>query len=240
MKRWSRRTLKPLQIVVPALVALSIFGVFSGSNEPVISALRGTAFEDFAVRLHTGNSILFNLSVGTLVGIFVWFLVAWIPEQRRRSVIRANLAAHYRHFKEDTIQILLFASIGSHDSELPKRLCDYREFQAFFKANRDEQWYAALNGLQDSRDYLNDILVELELLASEVSYALSNVSIADDEVHSFFKRLSEQIYRLKSSSIFTHEQVKYLGNFLWGILARWSFIDGQRKNDIVQDMIDRM
>ena len=87
---------------------------------------------------------------------------------------------------------------------------------------------------------MNDVLVELELLASEVSYVLSNVSIADDEVHGFFKRLSEQIYRLKSSSVFTHDKVKYLSNFLWGILARWSFIDGQRQNDVVQDMIDRI
>lgn len=240
LKRWSIRTIKPLQLIVPALVALSIFGVFSGSNEQVIAALKGSAFEDLAVRLHTGNSILFNLSNGVLGGILVWFLVAWIPEKRRRSVIRANLATHYKQFKEDTIQILLFASIGTHDSELPKRLCDHQEFQSYFKANGDEQWYAALNGLQDSSDYLNDILVELELLASEVSYALSSVNVADDEVHAFFKRLSEQIYRLKRSSIFTHDQVKYLGNFLWGILARWSFIDGQRQNDIVQDMIDRM
>jgi hypothetical protein len=68
----------------------------------------------------------------------------------------------------------------------------------------------------NSSDYLNDILVELELLASEVSYALSSVNVADDEVHAFFKRLSEQIYRLRRSSVCTHDQVKYLGNCLLG------------------------
>jgi len=150
------------------------------------------------------------------------------------------LARKYRDFKEDVIQLLLFASIGSHDSELPKRLSDHREFQRFFNEDQKRNWYAALNGLQDRKDYLNDLQLGLEFLASEISYVLNNINIPDEEVHSFFKRLSEHIHRLRSSSVFTDDQVKYLGTFLWELLARWSLIDGQRKDDVVQDMIDRL
>jgi hypothetical protein len=222
------------------LVAFAVIGVFSGSDEPIIPLLRGTVAEELAVRLHTGNEIIFGMSVSFLTGVFVWFLVAWIPEQRKRAVLRTNLSRRYQQFKEDVIQILLWVSIGTHEYDLPRELSDFEAFQKFFKENSNQKWYAALNGLQENPDKLSDLLVELEIMANEVAYVLNNLDVADDEVHSFFKRLTEHIYKLRSSSLYTYDQVKYLGNFLWEILAQWSFIDGQRENDVVKDMIERI
>lgn len=224
--------------VVLALVA--VFGTFSGSNEPIVGFLRGTYIEPHLLALHNGNSIVFNLSVGYLVSLFFWFLVVYLPERSRRLILRDNLSRRYQDFRESTIQILLWASIGTHDSRLPKELCDHQKFREFFDANEKKHWYAALNGLQGDKDRIDELLLELELFASEVSYVLNNVNIQDPKVHSFFKRLSENIYRLKNSTVYSYDQVEYLGNFLWGIHARWSIIDGQREEDVIQDMIDAL
>ena len=219
---------------------VAVFGMFSGSNEPIVGFLRGTSIEPYVLALHNGNSIVFNLSVGYLVSMFFWLLVVYFPERSRRLILRDNLSRRYQDFREDTTQILLWASIGTHDSQLPKELCDHRKFREFFDENSKEHWYAALNGLQGNKDRIDDLLLELELFASEVSYVLNNVNIQDAKVHSFFKRLSENIYRLKNSSVYSYDQVKYLGNFLWGVHARWSIIDGQREDDVIQEMIEAL
>lgn len=221
------------------LTAISIFGVFAGSQEPVIAALEGTVLASWLHSLHIGNAIVFSLSVGVLVSIFFWLIVVYIPERKRRHILRNNLARYYQHFKEDTIQILLSAS-GVHDSKKAKDLCDYKMFKQFFSQNGNQRWYAALNGIQGNEGFLNDLLIEIELLVNEVAYILNNVNIDDEKVHSFFKRLSVNVYKLKNSSVYTADHVKYLGGFLWGILAHWSFIEGQREEDAIQIMIDKI
>lgn len=222
------------------LVPLAVFGTFWGSAEPVVWFLRGTSIEPYLLAPHNGNSIVFNLSVGYLVSLFFWLLVVYFPDRTRRLILRDNLSRRYQDFRESTIQVLLWASVGAHDSQLPKMLCDHRKFKEFFDENNKEHWYAALKGLQGNKDRVDELLLELELFASEVSYALNNVNIQDPKVHTFFKRLSENIYRLKNSTIYSYDQVKYLGNFLWTIHARWSIIDGQLENDVIQDMIDAL
>jgi hypothetical protein len=233
-----REQLLKTALLLATLVA--VFGMFAGSNEPVVGMLRGSFLEPHLHALHNGNSITFNLSVGYLVSMFVWLLVVHFPERARRRIFRDNLSRRYQDFREDTIQILLWAAIGTHDSALPKELCDHRKFKEFFDENKKERWYAALNGLQGDKERIDDLLLELELFAGEVAYVLNNVSIQDAEVHSFFKRLNEHIYRLKNASVYSYDHVKYLGGFLWEIHARWSIIDGQRNEDVIQDMIDTL
>ena len=203
----------------------------------MIGPLRGLAIEPLLRALHNGNSIFFNLSVGYLVTMFFWLLVVYLPERRRRLLLRDNLTRRYHDFREDTIQILLWAAIGTHDSTLPKELCNHRKFREFFDENEKERWYAALNGLQGNKDRIDDLLLEMELFSAEVAYVLNHVSIQDPKVHAFFKRLNEHIYRLKNASVYSYDHVKYLGGFLWEVHARWSIIDGQRENDVIEDMI---
>ncbi len=231
---------RSINIILLTLTAISIFGVIAGSNERILGVLKGTIFEEPLYKLHIGNEIIFSLSCGFLISLFFWFLVLKLPEIRKREIIKNNISTEYQHFKEDTIQILLWASIGMHDSQLPRKLCDYKEFKKFFGENNNQKWDDALNGLQSNQDLLNDLLVEMELLVNEISYVLNNVEIADEKIMSVFKNLSILVYKLKNASVFSYDQVKYLGNFIWGILAQWSFIDGQREEDIIQEMINKL
>ena len=232
--------ISPSKVLFLVLVPLAVFGMFSGSTEPVVKFLRGTSVEPFLLALHNGNSIVFNLSVGYLVSLFFWFLVVYFPDRNRRIILRDNLSRRYRDFRESTIQILLSASIGTHDSQLPKELCDHRKFREFFDENNRGNWYAALNGLQGTKERVDELLLELELFAGEVSYTLNNVNIQDPKVHSFLKRLSENINRLKNSPFYSYDQIKSLGNLMWTVHARSSIINGQIENDVIQDMIDAL
>lgn len=231
---------RTINVALLILACISVFGVITGSNERILEFLKGTAIEQPLYSLHSGNQIIFSLSGGYLISIFFWFLVVKIPEIRKRNIIKHNISTQYRYFKEDTIQILLAASIGTYDSELPRKLCDYKEFKKFFGENQHQKWYDALNGLQSNPDQLNDVLIEMDLLVREISYVLNNVEIDDAKIMAVFKNLSSHVYKLKSTSVYSYDQVKYLANFLWGILAQWSFIEGQREEDIIQEMINKI
>ena len=222
------------------LATIAVFGMFSGSTEPVISPLRGTFVEPALRALHNGNSIVFNLSLGYLSSFIFWLLVVQYPEARRRKLLRENLARQYQYFKESVIQIFLWCSVGTHDSELVEQLCNHVSFKKYFNEDSKARWYATLNGLEDQKHHLQDLLFEMELLAAEVTYVLNNVPIQDEKVHRSMKLLNENIHRLKNSSVYSSDPVKYVGNFLWGILARWSFVDGQRQDDFIEEMIKKL
>ncbi len=222
------------------LTLLAIFGTFAASEERIIPALEGTWLAEVAYGLHYGNTILFNLSVGTLVSIFLWWLLVGLPQQKTRRILRRNLQTHYGYFKEEGVRILLRSMDEDYDYELTDELLDHEKFKNYFKEGESRRWYAAMNGLQRDESRIEDLLVEMEILSQEVSYVLSNVEVDDEQVHAFFKRLTLMLYKLKTHTVYTNDHVKYLGNFIWEILARWSVIDGERRDDVVQTMIDRL
>lgn len=102
---------RSINIILLTLTAISIFGVIAGSNELILGVLKGTIFEEPLYKLHIGNVIIFSLSGGFLISLFFLFLVVKLPEIRKREIIKNNISTQYQHFKEDTIQILLWASM---------------------------------------------------------------------------------------------------------------------------------
>lgn len=191
----------------------------------------------------TANPIIFNISVSYVASVMLWLLVAWLPERRRRRILRMNLRNHYMLFREETASILLRAAAnGSHaiEIELPKKLSKPAAFKEYFSANRNQRWYDALNGLQSNPEVLQDLLLEIDLFANEVASVVAKIEFDDSEPLAFFKRLTHHVQRLRNASVYSQDQVKYLGNFVWEVMALWSIIDGQRKEDIVDTMIDRI
>jgi len=86
---------------------------------------------------------------------------------------------------------------------------------------------------------MKDLLVELEILLHEVTFVLSNVNINDEDVFSFFKRLSQSVYKMKNMTL-EYNDLKTLTSFLWQTFSGWSFIDGYRDEEIVKVMIDKI
>ena len=229
-----------LNTTLAALAVVATVMMFATSGEAVVPVLRGTSLEPILLALGRPNTIAFNLAVGYLVSALFWLLVVFLPERSRQRLLRENLNRAYQHFKESVLQILLWSSIGTHDSLLPKELCDHRKFIEYFSAGGSARWYAVLNGLQGSELRRHELVLELEVFSDEVAYVLNNVNIQDERVHRLFKVLKENIYRLNHSKVDTYDYVKDLGRFLWEVFARWNFVDGQQEADVIQQTIDRL
>ena len=189
------------------------------------------------------SPIVFGVSTSYVAGVIVWLLVAWLPERRRRGILRTNLRNHYSLFREELAHILLRAAAGGSyaiDIELPKKLSEPSAFREYFRVNQNQNWYDALNGLQSHPEVLQDLILEIDLFANEIASVVAKVEFDDAEPLAFFKRLMHHVQRLRNASVYSDDQVKYLGNFVWEIMALWSIIDGQRKADIVDTMIGRI
>lgn len=231
---WKQRA---AQCALIGLTSAAIFETLAGSTEPAVALLRGSSVEPYLLKIHNGNSIGFNLAIGFLTSVFFWWLVVYLPERRQRAILRNNLRRRYREFKEGTISTLLSAANWTYSADLPAQLCDHLKFREYFDANGKAAWYGALNGMEARRELLGDLLMEMQILADEVSYVLSRVNVDEERVHAFFKRLNEHIYRLKNSSVYSYDPVKYVSQFMWQIHARWNIVDGQLQNDVIEDMI---
>ena len=224
------------------IAALAVVGMWKSSGESLPEALRTTSIGPYLDPWRPGNSIVFNLSASYIASVILWVLVVWLPEWRRRDILKINLRNHYALFREEVVHILLRAAVGSHaiDLELPKKLAKPEQFREYFSVNRNQNWYDALNGLQANPEILQDLVLEIDIFSNEVAFVLAKTEFNDSEPMAFFKRLTHHVQRLKNASVYSYDQVKYLGNFVWEILALWSIIDGQRKEDIVEVMIDRI
>lgn len=224
---------------IAALSVAALVGMFVAGNEPVIAPLRGTAAESLLHSLHYENAILFNLCVGFLGGVIVWVLNVLIPERRVRSILRDNLRKQYQYFREDVIGVLLGAQ-GSYSAGLPAQLSDPKAFRDYYRGENQQRWYDALNYLQKNPERLSDVVAHMQTLSSEVEYLLHKISIDDEEVHAFFKRLSLHTHRLQRLSVYSYDEVKYLGGFIFEVLAAWSIISGYLETDPVAQMIEKI
>lgn len=220
---------------------LAAMATVATSGEPVPTLLRSTAFEPVLLSLGWQNSIVFNLSIGYLVSLFFWYLVVFRPEKNRREILRSSLQRTYSDVREQIVQILIWASGESHETKFVSHLSsNAKAFREYFSENSSSRWYAALNGMQGNPERLREMAYALDTLSNEVSYVLSTTQLQDERLHDFMKVLAENIRRLRYYESGDYDQVKYIGNFVWSLLANWSLISGQRNDDIVQSMIARI
>jgi hypothetical protein len=236
----SRRRLKFIPIALWTLSVASVFLAVKTCGDPIPTALQNTSLAYLFQRFPFGNALIFNLSVGFVVSVIFYLLVVWYPGKRRKSLIKRSLEERYRYFKEDTIAIFLSTLGSSYRGDLPRDLSDQNAFKEYFKTPANDsqtRWDAVLNGLEEV--HLRDLLIELEILMHEVEFVLNNVAVDDGSAFLFFKRLCQAVYKLRNSTL-EYEDVKGLSQFLWGLFAGFSFIEGYRENDIVKDMIRRI
>jgi hypothetical protein len=232
MQKWFEKRRVGFTLSVLSVVAL--FGMFATSGEKVIGALQGTAIEPIVIALGWTNTIAFNLCLGFLTSVFFWLLVVYFPERQRRKLLRESLSRRYEDFKHNTIQICSWAANLQLTVQEVDELTEKSKFKEYFKGQR---WYDVANGLQDNQSYMDCLLLEMQMLADEVTYILNNVVIQDAEVHSLFKRLTEQIHRMKYDSNYTSDPAKYICQFLWAIHTNWSFVTGYLSTDPISENI---
>jgi hypothetical protein len=207
------------------------------SSDPVLPSISGTAAHELLKQFQTGNQIAFDLSVGVLAGVFMYYLVVRVPEQGKRRRLRKNLAETYKSFKEDSIAVYLSCFMSSYPAELPETLSEQTEFRKFFKeqhAPSQDRWHAVANGLDDYR--LKALVVELEILMQEIHFTLSAIDIRDHGAFQFLKHLSQIIYRSKNWTT-DYDDVKSMMGFLWSLHTGWNWAEGYAESDPIAEMI---
>jgi hypothetical protein len=183
--------------------------------------------------------------VGGLVSFLFYFLVVFVPEWKKRRVIKSNLKAVYADIKRDILLQIIFASRKggrtdlSADSETVNRLLTIDGFKSAFQKGReaDEGFYAFQNYMSDDVPEYREILLSLHVLSRQIDFVLHNYPILDSRIFSFFKRLEMLLVRLEKLGP-GYEEEKQLSKFIWEIFAGFNIIKGNVGYDIIEKMID--
>jgi hypothetical protein len=219
------------KIIVLTLIA--IFGLSCGVNAPVVAPIRNTWVEGY---IYLWSPVVFNLSCGFLISIFVWYLLVYRPFLKERSIIKNNIVVQYKRFKWNVINLLLHACGAENKSgQFIDDLCEYEEFRNYFDKDR---WYAVLNGLSDENGYIESICLEMKIFHNDVSYVLNNVSFDNRDAHERFVILNENLFRLTQNYSSKDEHEKSITTFIRSLFAQISVVDGVLDRDVMQEMID--
>jgi hypothetical protein len=226
-----------LDLVLWVLFAASGILMLKSSPDPRPDFIKGTPLENLLKPFPTGNQITFDLTVGIIVGLFVYVLVVRVPAWQKKERLKAHLLRRYDDLKEQCLMHFLWACNEPAESTLIDRLKNQDQFREFFKepvSPDQDRWYAVLNGLND--DYVRSIVHELDLFRGELDYTLTAVEVADEKVFSFLRNLTEVLQRSRHWSD-RKDQLKPLSQFMWSIFAGWSIVSGYTGRDAVHDMI---
>ena len=232
--------LNVFDIFLIGLSALCLVLMFVASDDPVIGIIANTELSALLAQFSTGNQIIFDLSVGILASVFMFYLVVRVPEYKTRKRVRGSLEYAHRSTKEVCIEIYLSCFMPSYPLELPQELCDMKRFREFFKEGYVEgqsKWDAVANALDEER--LKKLVIELELLMHDIQFTLAAVDVGDEKAFSFLKNFSRVLYRAKNWST-DYDSIKSLLGFLWAFHTGWSWVDGYPSSDPVAEIIARI
>lgn len=189
-------------------------------------------------------AVLTNLLAGGLVSFLFYYLVVYIPENRKKSIIKANLQTMYRGIKLEIAWAIVHASIKGGRRDLSpslgfvESLLSPTKFKEAFDGghNGDEGFYAFANQMDEATPEYRQIVQRLTVLSKQVEFVLHNYSIEDQNVFDFFKRLESLLMGLQADGP-GYDESKRLCRFIWEIYAGWNWLDGDVGQDPIQKMI---
>lgn len=185
-----------------------------------------------------------NVLTGGLVSFFFYWLVVYLPEHRKRRVIKNNLLKMYYRIKKNILYQVVLASIKGGrrdlqtDSETIENLMTPQTFKEIFSGGReaDEGFYAFENQMSGDTPEFREIILNLEMLAKQIEFVLHNYSIDDENLFDFFKRLDLMLLSLRRSSP-GYDESKPLCGFVYEMFSGFNLIDGYLGYDVIDKMI---
>jgi hypothetical protein len=233
----ARKFLKQMAIRVTLWFTLNIFLLFS---------LLGIYLSPFSKPYwwESVYSVAMNIVAGGLVSFFFYWLVVYVPERRKRRIIKDNLTQMYRSIKKDILYQVVFASMkgGRHDMQADQdtiaNLMTTEGFREAFEGGReaDEGFYAFENQMSDDTPEFRRIILNFEMLAKQIEFVLHNYTMDDQRLFDFFKRLDLLLLSLRRSSP-GYDESKPLCGFVYEIFSGWNPIEGYCGYDVIDKMI---
>lgn len=226
-----------LDALLVALTMICMVLMLIASSDQRPEQLKGTFAQSFFKQFATGNQIIFDLAIGFIAGIFMYYLVVRLPEYGKRRRLRSHLKSTYESFKQECIVVYLSCFMLSYPAKLPSELLDRDKFKAFFKESytaSQTKWDAVANGLNDER--LKLLIVELEILLQEIQFTLGSIDVRNEKSFAYFKSMSRVLYRSKNWTT-DYDHVKSILGFLWPLHTGWNWVSGYTEEDQVAIMI---
>lgn len=75
-------------------MVISFLLILVAATDPLLKCLRSTFLEPVFVNSLSGNSIVFNLSIGILVSCIFYIIVVYLPEQQKKNDLAPELEMH--------------------------------------------------------------------------------------------------------------------------------------------------
>jgi len=163
-------------------------------------------------------------------------------EKTKHDVSKEHLLWHYQAFREGIVDICLRCNEKRFkDSwKLKLKLPDMHNFRAHYKENSSSNWYEVLNTLEENEQLFNDLLMEINIFSNQVQHALNNLQANDFKSLRYLTLLAQRNERLKYSSVYSDEQVKYVSAYIFQIMAGWSVVDGYYDSDPILSVIHKL
>ena len=132
---------------------------------------------------------------------------------------------------------MLMVSDGTFEWGFHETLIEQDKFRTYFQEKispSQDRWHSFQNKLDEH--HLQELIMKTEIFRDEISFALNNIEIPDDEPLEFLKRLSAAILSMRNTTL-GYDETKQFSNFLWSVLAGWDVISGYKDRDIIGEMI---
>lgn len=186
----------------------------------------------------------FDCGLAMLVSVFIYLLISWWPEQKKKIALRAYLNSHYIELQNELIYQYLRACGESADADVVQELEGQQKFRTYFIekiSTSQDRWHAVANGLSSSEDRLLAVLAALKRFQTELDVCVT-LSAVNIEQGGFMqlRHLSQNLKRTREQAVMhDYDGIKQLCRFLWSLHTGWSFVDGYSNKDFFHESIHK-
>lgn len=220
------------------LFVASLLLVAIGVSAPFADAMKET-FWGALLYAHIRAPIVFNVGTGLFTGMVIWFFAVYLPERKKRKILRDSMRRCYKTFRHRVLMRLCqpLQDIAPALEELE----DYKKFRAFFTQNRCEHWYFIVNYFGENQSYIHEILREMDIFCREAAHVRNNIDIQNPEVHKFLGGIVEVLFQYQNPYMdYSKDNIEPLMKCLFCILAQQSIAEGELDKDPIQTMFDEI
>jgi hypothetical protein len=195
------------------------------------------------------TTMLNELALAVGSAFLLYYLVTWIPHQRKKAMVKTHLNKSYQKMKREILQeILTIANMQEHNMRIEELTNNPEEFRKVFEGKEsNEGWYRFTNGLTCDINASASILCELKFFRKELDFVMLLYPVKGDS-YKFIRDFQnatlvtlENYYELKGGrKEYKEAFYKSLSRNLWSLFTHWSFLDGQLDFDPYQKFIDNL
>jgi hypothetical protein len=167
---------------------------------------------------------LYELSTGIafdiLLSVMFYYLLVYIPERRKKTIIKNNFKKNLAGFKERVLVLFMEAAVVQEPYDT-KKLSDIHAFKKFFH----DRWPEVCKGLTANPILLRKVIKELTFLRGEIGFVLGRIEITEEAYFNQLHHASYCIYHYEDVEAGT-EEAKHLCNFLWQMFSGYNWMTG--------------